>query len=181
MAAHNATAAAQNSVAERRLRPIYDWLDNGNNKKALQEAEKVLKKQPNFQCCKILKSLALLRLGRENEAQPILDSVLSEGPTDDGTLQAMTIAFRELQQPEKICTMYENATSREQNEELLSHLFMSYVRMGFYKKQQVNKKNALKSLLLTSENADDYSPPTFLDFVNIFFVASCNASLQSEA
>ena len=151
MAAHNATAAAQNSVAERRLRPIYDWLDNGNNKKALQEAEKVLKKQPNFQCCKILKSLALLRLGRENEAQPILDSVLSEGPTDDGTLQAMTIAFRELQQPEKICTMYENATSREQNEELLSHLFMSYVRMGFYKKQQVNKKNALKSLLLTSE------------------------------
>ena len=136
MAAHGATAAAQNSVAERRLRPIYDWLDNGNNKKALQEAEKVLKKQPDFQCCKVLKSLALLRLGRENEAQPVLDSVLNEGPTDDGTLQAMTIAFRELQQPEKICTMYEKATSREQSEELLSHLFMSYVRMGYYKKQQ---------------------------------------------
>ena len=137
MASHAATAAAQNSVAERRLRPIYDWLDNGNNKKALQEADKVLKKQPGFQCCKILKSLALLRLGRENEAQPILDCVLSEGPTDDGTLQAMTIAFRELQQPEKICAMYENATNREQTEELLSHLFMSYVRMGYYKKQQV--------------------------------------------
>ena len=137
MAAHGATAAAQNSVAERRLRPIYDWLDNGNNKKALQEADKVLKKQPEFQCCKVLKSLALLRLGRENEAQPILDSVLNEGPTEDGTLQAMTIAFRELQQPEKICAMYENATKREQNEELLSHLFMSYVRMGYYKKQQV--------------------------------------------
>ena len=137
MASQAANTAAQNSVAERRLRPIYDWLDNGNNKKALQEADKVLKKQPGFQCCKILKSLALLRLGRENEAQPILDSVLSEGPTDDGTLQAMTIAFRELQQPEKICVMYENATNREQSEELLSHLFMSYVRMGYYKKQQV--------------------------------------------
>ena len=83
MAAHGATAAAQNSVAERRLRQIYDWLDNGNNKKALQEAEKVLKKQPDFQCCKVLKSLALLRLGRENEAQPVLDSVLNEGSTDD--------------------------------------------------------------------------------------------------
>ena len=137
MASHGATAAAQNSVSERRLRPIYDWLDNGNNKKALQEADKVLKKQPEFQCCKVLKSLALLRLGRENEAQPILDAVLGEGSTDDGTLQAMTIAFRELQQPEKICVMYENATKREQNEELLSHLFMSYVRMGNYKKQQV--------------------------------------------
>lgn len=30
-----------------------DWLDNGNNKKALQEADKVLKKQPNFQCAKV--------------------------------------------------------------------------------------------------------------------------------
>lgn len=44
-----------------------DWLDNGNNKKALQEAEKVLKKQPNFHCAKvrlvtIKKSLEILRL-----------------------------------------------------------------------------------------------------------------------
>ena len=139
MAAHSATAAALSSVAERRLRPIYDWLDNGNNKKALQEADKVLKKQSDFQCCKVLKSLALLRLGREGDAQPLLDAVLEECPTDDGTLAAMSIAFKELQQPENICTMYENATKREpMNEELLSHLFMSYVRMGYYKKQQVS-------------------------------------------
>lgn len=33
--------------------------------------------------------------------------------------------------------MYENATKKEpQNEEFLSQLFMSYVRMGYYKKQQ---------------------------------------------
>ena len=32
---------ALSKVSERRLRPIYDWLDNGNNKKALQEADKV--------------------------------------------------------------------------------------------------------------------------------------------
>ena len=173
MAAHNATAAAQNSVAERRLRPIYDWLDNGNNKKALQEADKVLKKQPSFQCCKVLKSLALLRLGRENEAQPILDSVLSEGPTDDGTLQTMTIAFRELQQPEKICTMYENATNREQNEELLSHLFMSYVRMGYYKKQQV-----YLNLLIMLRNNDlsrikIYLPFSFIVFLKYYSKLQC--------
>lgn len=30
-----------------------DWLDNGNNKRALQEADKVLKKQPNFLCAKV--------------------------------------------------------------------------------------------------------------------------------
>ena len=33
--------------------PFTDWLDNGMNKKAFQEAEKVLKKQPNLQCAKV--------------------------------------------------------------------------------------------------------------------------------
>ena len=67
--------SAEKSVAERRLRPIYDWLDNGNNKKALQEADKVLKKQPEFQCCRVLKCLALIRLGKEAEAESILNKV----------------------------------------------------------------------------------------------------------
>lgn len=139
-------ATAENTVAERRLRPIYDWLDNGNNKKALQEADKVLKKQQDFQCCRVLKCLALIRLGREEEAGPILDKVLSESPVDEGSLQAMTIAYRELHQPEKICTMYENASKKDpNNEELLSHLFMSYVRMGQYKKQKVAAMNLYKA------------------------------------
>jgi hypothetical protein len=37
-------------------------------------------------------------MGRESEAQPIIDSVLEEAPTDESTLQAMNIAFKELQQ-----------------------------------------------------------------------------------
>ena len=53
-------------------------------------------------------------------------------------MQAMTIAWRELQQPDKISLMYEGAVKKEpQNEEFLSHLFMSYVRLGEYKKQQM--------------------------------------------
>lgn len=31
-----------------------DCLDNGNNKKAIQEAEKVLRKQKDFQCAKVI-------------------------------------------------------------------------------------------------------------------------------
>jgi len=134
--------SAENSVSERRLRPIYDWLDNGNNKKALQEADKVLKKQPDFQCCRVLKCLALIRLGKEGEAEVILNKVLSECPVDEGALQAMTIGWRELQQPGKICQMYEGAVKKEpQNEEFLTHLFMSYVRLGEYKKQQLAAMN----------------------------------------
>ncbi|PSN43752.1 hypothetical protein C0J52_06409 [Blattella germanica] len=125
------------SVGERRLRPIYDWLDNGNNKKALQEADKVLKKQPNFQCAKVLKALALLRLGKEDDCIQLLDIVRAEVPCDDSTLQAMTICYREIHNPERICEIYEAATKKEpNNEELLTHLFMSYVRVADYKKQQ---------------------------------------------
>ena len=38
-----------------------------------------------------------MRLGREGEASEILDKVLEARPTDEGALNAMTIAFRELQ------------------------------------------------------------------------------------
>ncbi|XP_076363781.1 phagocyte signaling impaired isoform X2 [Tachypleus tridentatus] len=132
-----AARSTDSSVNERRLRPIYDCLDNGNNKKALQEAEKLLKKQKDFQCAKVLKALALIRLGRQDESLSTLKEVHQEGPTDDATLQAMTICYRELQKPELIADIYETAVKKEpQNEELYSHLFMAYVRLGNYKKQQ---------------------------------------------
>ena len=73
-----------------------DCLDNGNNKKALQEADKVLKKQKDLTCAKVLKALALLRLGRHEDSLHILHDVHTEAPIDDSTLQAMTICYREL-------------------------------------------------------------------------------------
>lgn len=77
---------------------VSDWLDNGNNKKALQEAEKVLKKSPSLQSARALKALALLRLGKGTEAFTVLDALAEEKPSDDTTLQAMTISYRESQQ-----------------------------------------------------------------------------------
>ncbi|XP_014210949.1 N-alpha-acetyltransferase 25, NatB auxiliary subunit [Copidosoma floridanum] len=125
-------------VTERRLKPIYDRLDNGNNKSAYHEAEKFLKKHPKNQCVRVLKALALLRLGKEDECQSIIDQVRGEsGPFEESTLQAMSICYRETQQPEKISEVYEAASRADpQNEDLLTHLFMSYVRLGDFKKQQ---------------------------------------------
>ncbi|KAK0171898.1 hypothetical protein PV328_005290 [Microctonus aethiopoides] len=157
------------TVNERRLRPIYDWLDNGNNKKALQEAEKVLRKQPNNQCARVLKALALLRLGKENDCQVIMDKVRSEVPCEDSTLQAMSICYKEIHQPDKIREVYEAAAKADpNNEELLSHLFMSYVRLGDFKKQQqtalalykLKPKNpyyfwAVMSVVMQAIQADD--------------------------
>ncbi|XP_015908047.1 N-alpha-acetyltransferase 25, NatB auxiliary subunit [Parasteatoda tepidariorum] len=164
------------AVNERRLRPIYDCLDNGNNKKALQEADKLLKKQRDFLCAKALKALALVRLGRNEESFNVVQEVHAEDPTDDPTLQAMTICYRELHKLELIADAYERATKKDpQNEELLSHLFMSHVRNGDYKKQQqtamalykLKPKNpyyfwAVMSIVMQAEKAEETSTKTML-------------------
>lgn len=124
---------------------LVDFIDTGNYKKALQEADKVLKKQKDFSCAKVLKSLALLRLNRTSDANLLLDEVRSTNPTEDATLQAITTFYRDTNQPHMIVDMYEKAVAKDpSNEELLSHLFMSYVRLGDYKKQQLVALNLYK-------------------------------------
>lgn len=67
----------------------------GNNKKAIQEADKVLKKNPNIQCARALKALALLRLGRDEEAAKLEKDLIAEKPCDVSTLQVLTFYYRE--------------------------------------------------------------------------------------
>lgn len=148
---------------------VLHWLDNGNNKNALQEAGKVLKKQPDFLCVKVLKALALLRLGKEDECHELLEAVQKEVPVDDQTLQAMQICYRETQQPNKICEMYDAASKKDPtNEDILTNLFMAHVRLGDYKQQQqtalrlykVKPKNpyyfwAVMSVVMQAYHADE--------------------------
>ena len=80
----------------------------------------MLKKQPNFHCAKVsvsfvvnssciyagkiddgeffqvLKGLGLLRLGREEECEAILEEVKKDLPAEDTTLQAMSICYKEM-------------------------------------------------------------------------------------
>ena len=42
-----------------------------------------------------MKALALIRLGKSEEAETILNEVKEEEPFDDATLQAMAICYRE--------------------------------------------------------------------------------------
>lgn len=72
----------------------------------------MLKKHPTNQCARVLKALALLRLGKENECQIIMDKVRSEIPCEDSTLQAMSICYREIHQRESFssaCLLIWNA------------------------------------------------------------------------
>nr|XP_012563477.1 unnamed protein product [Hydra vulgaris] len=125
-------------VDERRLRPVYDALDNLNNKQAIKLVDNILKKKKDFPCAKTLKALALIRMGHNEEALVILkDAQTTSTILDDATLQAMTMCFKETQMPEGIVQIYEKAVEQSpNNEEFLSHLFMACVRIEDYAKQQ---------------------------------------------
>lgn len=75
-----------------------DSFEVGNNKKALHEAEKVLKKTPNLRCAKALKGLALLRLGKTDESNAIIDKIVAEKPADDSTLQVLSFIYKEIEE-----------------------------------------------------------------------------------
>lgn len=68
----------------------------------MQEADKVLRKQATLHCARVLKGLALLRMSRREECENLISAVIKEGPTDEATLQALTICFREMHQ-RKFC------------------------------------------------------------------------------
>ncbi|GMR39894.1 hypothetical protein PMAYCL1PPCAC_10089, partial [Pristionchus mayeri] len=125
------------AVEERRLRLVYDALDNYNAKAALKESEKVLKKHPGMQTAKVLRALALIRLERLTEAVQILEEVQANlDDYEESTLQAFVHCFKELNQPERICELYAKAVAAKPDENYYSHLFMSYARVCNYKDQQ---------------------------------------------
>lgn len=85
---------------EFQLISFLDAFDVGNNKKALHEADKVLKKTPHLRCAKALKGLALLRLGKKDESDSYIDQVVAEKPTDETTLQVLSYIFKETEDGE---------------------------------------------------------------------------------
>ncbi|KAG2237856.1 N-acetyltransferase B complex non catalytic subunit-domain-containing protein [Thamnidium elegans] len=124
-------------ATEKKLRPLYDALDEGQNKMALQHCAKLLKKSPDWPLVKALKALVLVRTGKEEEALQLCDQVKKAIPTDEATLQAVTMALKELGKHSVIVELYENAANLQpKNEEFGNHWFMAMVRNNDFKGQQ---------------------------------------------
>ena len=99
-------------------------------------------------------------MGRQEEAVSTMNTVLGSHPGDQATLQACTMYFKENSDcmrlinfkrkfdgdpppppptllDLKIAEMYADAAAHyPKNQEILTHLFMAYVRVGDYQKQQ---------------------------------------------
>ncbi|XP_011784117.1 PREDICTED: N-alpha-acetyltransferase 25, NatB auxiliary subunit [Colobus angolensis palliatus] len=85
----------------------------------------------------VLKAIGLQRTGKQEEAFTLAQEVAALEPTDDNSLQALTILYREMHRPELVTKLYEAAVKKVPNsEEYHSHLFMAYARVGEYKKMQ---------------------------------------------
>ncbi|KAG0169915.1 N-alpha-acetyltransferase 25, NatB auxiliary subunit [Apophysomyces sp. BC1015] len=124
-------------LTEKKLRPLYEAIDNGQNKQALQLVNKSLKKTPDWPLLKALKALVLVRTGKEDEASKLCQQVSSVVPTDETTLQAVSIAYKELGQSKAMVELYEKvATLQPKNEEFAINWFMAMVRNNDYKGQQ---------------------------------------------
>lgn len=104
---------------------------------AIQQADKLLKKHKELHCAKVLKAIGLQRTGKQDEAFTLAQEVATLEPTDDNSLQALTILYREMHRPELVTKLYEAAVKKVPlSEEYHSHLFMAYARVGEYKKMQ---------------------------------------------
>uniref|UniRef100_A0AAG5CYU9 Phagocyte signaling-impaired protein n=1 Tax=Anopheles atroparvus TaxID=41427 RepID=A0AAG5CYU9_ANOAO len=124
-------------VNERKLRPIWESIEIGNYKKALQDVEKMLKKKPTIQCARALKAWAYLRLGKEEESNALIAALEQEEPIEAPTLHALTLCYKETRRLDKICTLFSNAVRQVPgSEDLLSQLFIAYMRVDDFKAQQ---------------------------------------------
>ncbi|KAK4471422.1 hypothetical protein MN116_004851 [Schistosoma mekongi] len=122
---------------ESRLRAIVEPFENGNYKKALQEANKVLKKTPSCTSAKALKALTLHRSGKVTEANLLADELIKSYPTDESTLNVIMCYLRKTRQGEKIAEFLKSSLEKSPNrEDLLVCLFLHHVQEGDFSAQQ---------------------------------------------
>ncbi|KIO20263.1 hypothetical protein M407DRAFT_30110 [Tulasnella calospora MUT 4182] len=131
---------------QRKLKPIYDALDSGSYKAAIQTCNKLLKKQPQHETIRALKSLALLRANKAEEAIQLCDEILASKPTDDTVLGIMQHVLKHLDRTPEITAMFEDAFKKQPgNEELGAQTFMSHIRVGSWKSAQLIALKLFKS------------------------------------
>lgn len=112
-------------------------MEAGDNKKALHEADKLLKKQNNLEVAKVLKALSLLRLGQKSECERLVSEVHNQSPTESCALRAMRACYTELQRLDLLCEAYENAIKQDPADlDLHLQLYSTYLRQSDYKRAQ---------------------------------------------
>lgn len=105
-----------------------------------------MKKNNDLVIAKVLKALALVRLGNTKESRQFVDEVIKNCPTSICILKFLRLCLYELNLNDKVCQTYENAFRKEPtNEDLFAQLYMAYAIDGEFKKQNLITMNLSKS------------------------------------
>ncbi|CAF0760646.1 unnamed protein product [Brachionus calyciflorus] len=120
----------------KRLKNVYELLESGNNKKVIQEVDKLVSSAANLNLgnkkkispnevglagydeqttliiAKALKALALVRVGRKSDSDKLIDELLDTNTTDENVLSIIMQYCKETHQLSKIVLFYENAVSK---------------------------------------------------------------------
>lgn len=131
------SSGSNSSSMERPLKKVYECLNMGCHKKAVQEVDRLPKNVRDLTVFKALKSLALIRMNKRRQAFDILNEINLEDDLDEVTLQTMTSCYKESVDVGKIVDLYEAAVSRKPNDpEVMAHLFMAHARVFNFKRQK---------------------------------------------
>lgn len=139
------------STLHRKLEPIYELIDGGNNKAALKSIDReLLGKYPTLQIGRVLKGIVLSRLGKDEEGLELCESVRREGPHDDTVLHTLSLYYKNTGRMEETIAMFEWASTQrgDKNPEYLALLFQAYARSREFMKQQ---RCAMKLYRLSSD------------------------------
>ncbi|KZW03671.1 hypothetical protein EXIGLDRAFT_828513 [Exidia glandulosa HHB12029] len=132
---------------DRHVFNIYENIENGAHKLALDQLAKVQKKNKIFPPIYMaLKALALVRAGKdEDEAHALCDELLTLKVTEEHVLTLTERALNELHRPFDVTVLCDNAYKNAKDSStalpLGTHAFMAHVKFGNWKgAQQVASK-----------------------------------------
>jgi hypothetical protein len=145
-------SVAPKLIDERKLRPIYDALDNRNFKLSMKLLTSAISKEGNQPILMVLKALALQRSGHEIEGLALADEVKAGKPTEHAVLSTLRLVYKAAGKSAEIVELYENAIlAGFNNEDMQLSLFWSYARANAFEKMQ-----QLSMRLFTKTNKSEY-------------------------
>ena len=97
----------------RKLDPIYECVDTGQNKAALKLIGDLLKKYPTLQIARVLKGITLSRMGMEDQGMELCEEVRAEGPADDTVLNTLALFYKNVGAAQQQVEMFEQASERD--------------------------------------------------------------------
>eukprot|EP01052_Picozoa_sp_SAG31_P012349 SAG31_NODE_721_length_12587_cov_5.502002_2_plen_239_part_00 len=127
-------------ATQKSLNKVYDLIDAQppKYKQALKLLNQNLAKQPDWQMCKALKALVVVRMGGTDEAAKLAASIADAKPTDEQVLGMMVHVYKELGSKHSIAELWSSAwDSQPDNLEFAFGVFASHVRLGEHNKQQM--------------------------------------------